>query len=98
MLMFLLESLTEEVAIDLLPKDQRPYPDDPRTRRHNRAALGDRLSELLATSRGTKVPRCLLDILHRRMLALARRWGRICRPHECLCLCRSMHGRWRIWG
>lgn len=98
MLMFLLESLTEEVAIDLLPKDQKPHPDDPRTRRHNRAALGDRLPELLAASLGTKVPRCLLDMLHRGMLALARLRERICRPRSCPRICRSQYGRWRIRG
>ena len=61
MLLMLLESLTEETAIRLLPKDRRPDPHDPRPFRHNRAALGDRLPELLAACLGTKVNSVLLS-------------------------------------
>jgi hypothetical protein len=65
MLLFLLESLVEETAIQALPPAQRPSGDELRPKRHNRAALGDRLPTLIGIALRSRTPLHLRKALAR---------------------------------
>jgi len=96
MMLFLMESLIEETAIMALPPSQRPCGDDIRPKRHNRAALGDRLSTLIGIALRTRVPRQLLRNFARALAALDRCRAVVCRPRSYPRICKSQYGRWRF--
>ncbi len=96
MLTMLLESMVEETAILALPPSERPSGDDPRPKRHNRAALGDRLPTLLGIALRTRVPRHLRQAFTRGMAAISRCRDRVCRPRSYPRICKSQYGRWRF--
>ncbi len=96
MLLMLMESLVEETAIMSLPAAERPCGDDIRPRRHNRAALGDRLPSLIGIGLRECVPRHLRQAFSRGMAAGCRRRDRVCRPRSYPRVCKSQYGRWRF--
>ena len=96
MLMFLMESLVEEAAIQALPKSERPCGDDLRPKRHNRAALGDRLPTLIGIALRTHVGRLLRQTLARAMEVLVRCRAVVRRPRSYPRICKSQYGRWRF--
>ena len=96
MLLFLLESLVEETAIRALPPAERPSGDDPRPKRHNRAALGDRLPTLIGIALRTRVPKALRDTFSRGMAAITRGRTIVRRPRSYPRICKSQYGRWRF--
>ena len=96
MLLFLLESLVEEAAIRALPPAERPCGDGPRPKRHNRAALGDRLPTLIGIALRTRVPKALRDAYSRGMAAIIRCRTIVRRPRAYPRICKSQYGRWRF--
>lgn len=96
MLLFLMESIVEEAAIRALPPAERPSGNDPRPKRHNRAALGDRLPTLISIALRTRVPKALRDTFSRGMAAITRCRTIVRRPHSYPRICKSQYGRWRF--
>jgi hypothetical protein len=96
MLLMLLESLVEEDAIMALPLAERLNGNIARPKRHNRAALGDRLPTLIAIALRTQVPRNMRQMYSRGIAAIARCRTSICRPRNYPRICKSQYGRWRF--
>jgi hypothetical protein len=96
MLLFLMESMVEETAIMALPPAERPCGDDIRPKRHNRAALGDRIPTLIGIALRSKVPRQLRQMFSRALATLARCRATVCRPRSYPRVCKSQYGRWRF--
>ena len=96
MLLFLMESLVEEAAIMALPPSERPCGDDIKPKRHNRAALGDRLPTLIGIALRVRVPHELRKAFARALAALARCRTAVCRPRSYPRICKSQYGRWRF--
>jgi hypothetical protein len=96
MMLFLMESLVEETAISSLPASQQPCGDDHNPKRHNRAALGDRLPTLIGIALRTHVPRHLREAFARALDILARCRAAVCRPRSYPRICKSQYGRWRF--
>lgn len=98
MFLLLIESLVEEAALASLPRRDRGNGDQDRPRRCNRAALGDRIPNLLNMAIRQKRSRLLWQAYVRGLHATAmdreqvRRPDRN-RPRQCL----SQYGRWRCW-
>lgn len=96
MLLMLLESMVEETAIMALPPSERPCGDDVRPKRHNRAALSDRLPTLIGIALRMRVPSHLRQAFSRGMAAMHRCRARVCRPRSYPRICKSQYGRWRF--
>jgi hypothetical protein len=96
MLLMLLESLVEETAIMALPPCERPCGDDARPKRHNRAALGDRLPTLIGIALRNRMPINLREAFARGLAALATCRAVVRRPRTCPRICKSQYGRWRF--
>ena len=96
MLLMLLESLVEETAIMALPPAERPNGDDVRPKRHNRAALGDRLPTLIGIALRTPTPATLRQAFSRGMEAIRRCRAIVRRPRTYPRICKSQYGRWRF--
>jgi hypothetical protein len=96
MMLFLLESMVEEAAIQALPQSQRPCGDDHRPKRHNRAALGDRLPTLIGIALRSRTPKHLRQAFARGLATLARCRVAVCRPRSYPRICKSQYGRWRF--
>jgi Transposase DDE domain len=96
MLLMLLESLVEETAIMALPPSERPRGDDVRPKRHNRAALGDRLPTLIGIALRTRAPRGMRQAFSRGIAAISRCRTTVCRPRAFPRICKSQYGRWRF--
>jgi len=96
MLLMLLESLVEETAIMALPPSERPSGDDARPKRHNRAALGDRLPLLIGIALRKHVPRTMRQAFSRGLAAIIRCRAIVRRPREYPRICKSQYGRWRF--
>jgi IS4 transposase len=99
MFLLLIESLIEEAALSTIPASERGNGNEDRPKRCNRAALGDRILNLLTLagraakcqSRWQEYRRGITAIAHDR--SRVRRPGRE-RPRQCL----SQFGRWRFRG
>lgn len=96
MLLMLMESLVEETAIMALPPSERPCGDDVRPKRHNRAALGDRLPTLIGIALRTRVPRNMQRSFSRGMAAICRCRAVVRRLRAYPRICKSQYGRWRF--
>lgn len=98
MFLLLIESLVEEAALASLPRKVQGNGDQDRPRRCNRAALGDRIPNLLNMAIRPQRSRILWQAYVRGLHATAmdreqvRRPDRN-RPRQCL----SQYGRWRCW-
>ena len=98
MFLLLIESLVEEAALASLPRRDQGNGDQDRPRRCNRAALGDRIPNLLNMAIRPVRARLLWQAYVRGLHATAmdreqvRRPDRN-RPRQCL----SQYGRWRCW-
>lgn len=96
MLLMLIESMVEETAIMALPRSERPCGDDFRPKRHNRAALGDRLPTLIGIALRTRISRERRDTFTRGMAAITQCRARVRRPRSYPRVCKSQCGRWRF--
>lgn len=96
MLLMLFESMVEETAVQDLPKGERPCGDDIRPKRHNRAALGDRLPSLIGIGLHGHTPRHLQQNFSRGMAVMHRNRTVVCRPRSYPRICKSQYGRWRF--
>ena len=96
MILMLMESLVEKTLISALPPSERPCGDDHRPKRHNRAALSDRLPILIDIALRTRVPMHRKQALARGLAAMIKSRFAVCRPPSYPRICKSQFGRWRF--
>ena len=96
MFLLLIESLVEEAALATLPKDDQGHGDQDRPQRCNRAALGDRIPNLLNLAVRSKRPTILWQAYIRGLHATAMDREQVRRPdRNRVRRCLSQYGRWR---
>ena len=97
MFLLLIESLVEEAALATIPASERGHGDEERPKRCNRAALGDRIMNLLTLAGQASTCRSRWREYHRGLAATAHDRARVRRPdRERDRQCLSQFGRWRF--
>lgn len=97
MFLFLIESLIEEAALATLPASERGNGNEDRPKRCNRAALSDRVINLLTLAGNAAHCRSRWKEYRRGIAATAQDRTRVRRPHhDSPRRCLSQFGRWRF--
>jgi hypothetical protein len=97
MFLFLIESMVEEAALATLPASEQGNGEEERPKRCNRAALGDRVVNLLTLAGRARECLSRWQEYRRGIAATAQDRARVRRPdHDSPRQCLSQFGRWRF--